>query len=82
MPSLLNCAPFALAEPAVIFQLGGWTRATRFHAFEPALAAVKFLPLKPPGKFDEPAGMVAREVRVKSHDGVEVPMSIIARFSR
>lgn len=66
-------------QDGVIFQLGGWTRASKFHAFEPAQAAVKLLPLKPPGKFDEPAGLVAREVRVKSHDGVEVPMSIIAR---
>jgi prolyl oligopeptidase len=37
------------------------------------------LNLAPPGKFDAPAGIAAREVRVKSHDGVEVPVSIIAR---
>ncbi len=66
-------------QDGIIFQLGGWTRASKFHAFEPARAAVNFLPLKPPGKFDAPAGLVAREVRVKSHDGVEVPMSIISR---
>ena len=31
------------------------------------------------GAFDAPTDVVAREVRVKSHDGVEVPLSILVR---
>jgi len=66
-------------QDGVIFQLGGWTRAAKFHEYDPAQAAVRLLPLRLPGRFDEPAGLVSREVRVKSHDGVEVPVSIISR---
>jgi prolyl oligopeptidase len=35
--------------------------------------------LKPQGKFDDVPGYQAIEVKVKSHDGVEVPLSIICR---
>ncbi len=41
--------------------------------------AVRPLPLIATGLFDAPDGLLAREVRVKSHDGVEVPVSIISR---
>ena len=44
-----------------------------------AAAPVKPLPLVTTGRFDAPAGLQAREVRIKSHDGVEVPLSIISR---
>jgi prolyl oligopeptidase len=66
-------------QDGVIFRLGGWTRASRLHAFDPAAKSVAQLPFEPPGRFDAPEGLAAREVRVKSHDGVEVPVSIISR---
>jgi prolyl oligopeptidase len=66
-------------QDGVIFRLGGWTRASRLHAYEPAGKSVALLPFELPGKFDSPEGLLAREVRVKSHDGVEVPISIISR---
>ncbi len=56
--------------------LGGWTRATRHYAID-LRGRVADLALFPVGPFDAPPGIEAREVRVKSHDGVEVPVSIL-----
>ena len=65
-------------EGAVI-RLGGWTRAPAYYALGPSEKTPKLLALVPPGKFDAPAGITARNVMVKSHDGVEVPVSILSR---
>jgi len=59
-----------------VLMLGGWTRATRHHLID-ELGRTPDLDLAPVGVFDAPAGLVAREARVKSHDGVEVPVSIL-----
>lgn len=66
-------------QVGAVFELGSWIRSSKFYAFEPTPAKVALLPFEPSGKFDAPEGLVAREVRVKSHDGVEVPASIIMR---
>ena len=66
-------------QDGAVFQFGSWIRSSRFYAFDAAASTVALLPFEPPGKFDAPEGLVAREVRVKSHDGVEVPASIIMR---
>src|SRR5688572_9029286 len=63
----------------VVFELSGWTRAIRPYVYEPAARKVAMLPFVAPGAYDAPDDIVAREVRVKSHDGVEVPVSIVAR---
>ena len=59
-----------------VLMLGGWTRATRHYLLDESGRA-RDLELSPVGPFDAPAGIVAREARVKSHDGVEVPVSIL-----
>jgi prolyl oligopeptidase len=59
-----------------VLALGGWTRATRHYALDERGRA-RDLALAPVGPFDAPPMLVAREARVKSHDGVEVPVSII-----
>jgi prolyl oligopeptidase len=61
--------------------LSGWTRAARHWTLGPADERPTPLSLAPPGRFDAPAGVTAREVKVKSHDGVEVPVSIISSAS-
>ena len=65
--------------PGVVLGLSGWTRALRHYVLEPGETAPRALALVPPGRFDQLAGVMAREVKVKSHDGVEVPVSIISR---
>ncbi len=56
--------------------LSAWTRATRTYAID-ARGDTSPLALAPPGRFDAPDGIEAREVRVASHDGAEVPVSIV-----
>ena len=64
--------------PGAILLLSGWTRAARHWALGATESRPSPLTLAPPGRFDAPAGITARDVKVKSHDGVEVPVSIIA----
>jgi prolyl oligopeptidase len=59
-----------------VLMLGGWTRTTRHYLLDET-GRSRDLELSPMGPFDAPAGIVAREARVKSHDGVEVPVSIL-----
>ncbi len=66
-----------LARDELTLSLGGWTQAAK-----PWLASagkLSALPLVDAGPFDRAQGLVVREVKVRSHDGVEVPMSILAR---
>jgi len=65
--------------PGVVLELGGWTHATRPYAYDPGVRRVSALPFVRIGAFDAPTDIEAREVMVKSHDGVEVPLSILAR---
>lgn len=65
--------------PGLVLQLSGWTRTAQHYFLAAKDSAPKALNLAPRGKFDVLPGVVAREVKVKSHDGVEVPVSIIAR---
>ena len=60
----------------VLVALSAWTRATRPYAID-ARGEATPLVLAPPGRFDAPDGIEAREVRVPSHDGVGVPVSIV-----
>lgn len=66
-------------SPGLVLSLSGWTRALRHYYLGPEDTTPRPLALVPPGKFDMLAGVTAREVKVRSHDGVEVPVSIIAR---
>jgi prolyl oligopeptidase len=61
----------------VVLELGGWTHATKPWLFDGS--KLTQLPFVKPGAFDAPTDIEAREVRVKGHDGVDVPMSIILR---
>jgi len=62
-------------QDGAIVTLGGWTRRARHYAVDGA--SVGPLALVPAGRFDAPDGIEAREIKVASHDGVEVPASII-----
>jgi prolyl oligopeptidase len=62
--------------PGAIIDLQGWTRARQIYAVA-ADGNVTNTGLQPQGPYDAPADIMATEVKVKSHDGVMVPMSII-----
>ena len=62
--------------PGLVLELQGWNRARQIYLVA-ADGSVRNSGLQPQGPFDAPADVVATEVKVKSHDGALVPMSII-----
>jgi prolyl oligopeptidase len=60
----------------VIVGAGGWTRARQIYAVNRAGTAQN-TGLQPLGPFDAPETLVVKEVKVPSHDGALVPLSII-----
>ena len=64
----------------VVLMLGGWTRVAKPHLLSRD-GPPRRLPLVRDGAFDAPDDIVAREVLVRSHDGVLVPLSIVSRRS-
>ena len=63
--------------PGVIFDTGAWTRFGGYYAYDPKTAKVVDTKLQPQGPFDNPTDLVSLEVKVKSHDGTMVPLSIV-----
>lgn len=64
--------------PGLLVSLQSWTRARQIYAVSPDGVVVN-TGLQPSGPFDAPEDLVATEVMVPTHDGVEVPMSILHR---
>ncbi|HKO68627.1 MAG TPA: prolyl oligopeptidase family serine peptidase, partial [Burkholderiaceae bacterium] len=62
--------------PGLVLELQSWNRARQIYLVG-ADGSVRNSALQPQGPFDAPADVVATEVKVKSHDGALVPMSII-----
>lgn len=59
-----------------IVGVSAWTRALQVFAVDPQ-GRVANTGLQPLGPFDAPADLVSLEVKVKSHDGAMVPLSIV-----
>jgi prolyl oligopeptidase len=64
------------AVPGVVIDLQSWNRARQIFAVG-ADGQVTNTGLQPAGPFDAPADIVTTEVKVPSHDGALVPLSII-----
>ncbi len=62
--------------PGLVLTLEGWNRARQIYLVG-ADGRVRNSGLQPQGPFDAPEGIEATEVKVKSHDGAMVPMSVI-----
>ena len=67
-----------ISQEGAVVQVSSWTRASADFLLDAGGRATP-LRLAQAGAFDAPAQWVSREVLVKSHDGVEVPASILAR---
>ena len=65
--------------PGVVVSLAGWTRTAKPYHYNPVDKKLAVLDFVRPGAFDSPQDVEAREVVVKSHDGVEIPVSVLAR---
>jgi len=66
-------------QPGVVFNTGTWTRFGGYYAYDPAVGSVTDTKLQPQGRYDNPGDLVSLEVKVKSHDGTLVPLSIVHR---
>ncbi len=69
----------SLDLPGILVRTRSWTREGRVYRFDPEAKTLTDTGLLPSGKFDSPAGLQSTEVMVASHDGVQVPLSIIHR---
>ncbi len=62
-----------------VLSMVAWTRAFKDYVYDPLKRNVELLPLSKDGAYDAPGDIEAQEVMIKSHDGVLVPLSIVAR---
>jgi prolyl oligopeptidase len=65
--------------PGVIYEASAWTRFGGYYAFDPRTGRVRDTGLQPQGRYDHPDDLIATEVKVASHDGTLVPLSIVHR---
>ena len=63
--------------PGALISIGSWTRDFGYYRFDPEAGRFTDTGLQPLGRYGAPEGLVAKEVLVKSHDGVEVPLSLV-----
>lgn len=68
-----------LRLPGAVVSLAGWTRTSKPYYYNPVDKKLIALEFARPGAFDAPQDIEAREVVVKSHDGVEIPVSVLVR---
>ncbi len=64
--------------PGVVLELQSWNRARQIYLVD-ADGSVRNSGLQPQGPYDAPDDVVTTEVKVASHDGALVPLSIIHR---
>ena len=67
-----------LSRAGVVVSIDSWTHDEAFYSVA-ANGEVADTGLQVTGQFGAPADMVAEEVKVKSHDGLEIPLSIVHR---
>jgi prolyl oligopeptidase len=63
-------------SPGALFSLEGWVHADAWVRYEPKLGKIVDTGLLPPSPIDT-KGYLSEEVKVKSADGTEVPLSIL-----
>jgi len=63
--------------PGALLYVTTWTRPFKVYAYDPKSMKVSDTGIQPAGPFDDTTGLESEEVKVPSHDGVLVPLSII-----
>jgi prolyl oligopeptidase len=63
--------------PGALLYVTTWTRAFKVYAYDPKSTKVSDTGIQPAGPFDDPTDLESEEVKVPSHDGVLVPLSIV-----
>jgi prolyl oligopeptidase len=65
--------------PGVLFDGGSWVNFGATYAYSAATGKVTDTGLQPQGRYDNPVGLMSREVKVKAADGTLIPLSIVYR---
>jgi prolyl oligopeptidase len=73
---LLDQSSGNLQASGILLNLTSWIRASAFYKYDPDRAEMVRLPLQPDGPYDQPQDLIAEELRVKSYDGTEIPLSV------
>jgi prolyl oligopeptidase len=63
--------------PGTLLVMQSWTKGRKIYAYDPRTKQVSDTRLQPAGRYDDPGGVEAVEVKVPSYDGTLVPLSII-----
>jgi prolyl oligopeptidase len=63
--------------PGVVMYAITWTRAGRIYLYDPQSKKVTDTGMQQPGSYDDPGNLESVEVKVPSHDGTMVPLSIV-----
>ncbi|MDP8240620.1 MAG: prolyl oligopeptidase family serine peptidase [Candidatus Hatepunaea meridiana] len=61
----------------IYISTNSWTKGSLIYKYDPQTGKYTDSGLLPKGKYDDVPGYASTEVKVKSHDGVMVPLSII-----
>lgn len=61
----------------VLVYTNAWTKGSLIYKYDPKTNSFTDSGLMPKGKYDDLPGFTSKEVKVKSHDGVLVPLSIV-----
>jgi prolyl oligopeptidase len=80
-PGSVRIASANVDVAGVVLEIRGWTQATQFYALGAKDTSPVLATLQPAGKFDVLAGVESRIEMARSHDGVMVPVSIVAKPS-
>lgn len=63
--------------PGALLYVSTWTHAYKIYAYDPLSKKVTDTGIQPTGPFDDPKDLESIEVKVPSHDGIMVPLSIV-----
>jgi prolyl oligopeptidase len=77
-PGALRLAAHHVERPGILIEFGGWTQAPRYYRVVAGSRAPEITSLQPAGRFDTLHGVASRIEHAPSHDGVRVPLSIVA----
>lgn len=61
----------------ILVYTNAWTKGSVIYEYDPKTNSFSDSGLMPKGKYDDLPGFTSKEVKVKSHDGVLVPLSIV-----
>ena len=65
--------------PGLVLEWASWTKARRIYAYDPGTTQITDTKLQPLGPFGDLADQESEEVKVRSCDGVLVPLSLAHR---